>query len=59
MTDNTGFLTIILYIMLAGMFVLAVAFAFVYMNMKFKEKKRKAYSKLVRVCFFVFVAPCC
>ena len=33
MTDNTGFLTIILYIMLAGMFVLAVAFAFVYMNM--------------------------
>ena len=22
-------------------------------------KKRKAYSKLVRVCFFVFVAPCC
>ena len=41
MTDNTGFLTIILYIMLAGMFVLAVAFAFVYMNMKLKEKKRK------------------
>ena len=39
MTNSTDFLTIILYVMLAGMFMLAIALVFVYMNMKAKEKK--------------------
>ena len=39
MTDNTEFLSIILYIMLGIMFVLAIALAFIYMNMKIKEKR--------------------
>lgn len=41
MTDNTGILTVILYIMLGIMFVLAIALAFVYLNMKVKEKQKK------------------
>lgn len=41
MTDNTQILTVILYIMLGVMFVLAIALAFVYMNMKVKEKQKK------------------
>lgn len=42
MTDNTGFLTIILYVMLAVMGALVVALAFVYLNIKLKERKIKA-----------------
>ena len=39
MTNNTDFLTIILYVMLGIMAVLAVVLVFIYMNMKVKEKK--------------------
>ena len=39
MTNSTDFLTIILYVMLIGMFILAIALVFVYMNMKTKEKR--------------------
>lgn len=42
MTDNTGFLTIILYVMLAVMGALVIALAFVYLNIKLKERKIKA-----------------
>ena len=42
MTDNTSFLTIILYVMLAIMFALAVALIFIYLNMKVQEKCHKA-----------------
>ena len=45
MTDNTGILTVILYIMLGIMFVLAIALAFVYLNMKLKEKQKKDEEK--------------
>ena len=41
MTDNTSFLTIILYVMLAIMFALAVALIFIYLNMKVKEKQKE------------------
>lgn len=41
MTDNTDFLTAILYIMLTIMIILGVALVFVYMNMKAKEKRKK------------------
>lgn len=39
MTNNIDFMTVILYIMIAIMFVLAIALAFVYMNMKVKERQ--------------------
>lgn len=39
MTNSTNFLTIILYIMIAIMFILGIALAFVYINMKVKEKR--------------------
>ena len=39
MTNNTDFLTIILYIMLGIMVVLGIVLVFIYMNMKVKEKK--------------------
>ena len=39
MTNSTDFLTTILYVMLIGMFILAIALVFVYMNMKTKEKR--------------------
>ena len=45
MTNSTDFLTIILYVMLAGMFMLAIALVFVYMNMKAKEKKSGGRTK--------------
>ena len=41
MTDNTSFLTIILYVMLAIMFALAVAIIFIYLNMKVKEIQKE------------------
>ena len=39
MTDNTSFLTIILYVMLAVMAALAMTFMVIYLNMKIKEKQ--------------------
>lgn len=39
MTNSIDFMTVILYIMIGIMFVLAIALAFVYMNMKAKEKQ--------------------
>ena len=39
MTNNTDFLTIILYIMFGIMVVLGIVLVFIYMNMKVKEKK--------------------
>lgn len=39
MTNEINFMTVILYVMLGIMFVLAIALAFVYMNMKVKEKQ--------------------
>ena len=39
MTDNTSFLTIILYDMLAVMAALAMTFMVIYLNMKIKEKQ--------------------
>ena len=41
MTDNTSFLTIILYVMLAVMAALAMTFMVIYLNMKIKEKQRQ------------------
>lgn len=39
MTDNTSFLTIILYVMLAVMAALTMTFMVIYLNMKIKEKQ--------------------
>mgnify|MGYP004594611013 CR=1 FL=1 len=39
MIDNTSFLTIILYVMLAVMAALAMTFMVIYLNMKIKEKQ--------------------
>ena len=52
MTNNTDFLTIILYVMLSIMAVLAIALVLIYMNMKVKEKKGFALCIIQKIAGF-------
>ena len=47
MTDNTSFLTIILYVMLAVMAALAMTFMVIYLNMKITVEEWKKMKLLV------------